>query len=76
MLAKQLGAGADALKYLRAKGASSKKVILSTIFSLRSGRAADEFYHTVKSGKITWGDHLNVSGRQAKDMIVRNKKNA
>jgi hypothetical protein len=74
MLEKRLGAGPDVLKHLRAKGASSKEVILSTIFSLRSGHRSDEFYRTVTSGQMTWGNHMHALGLQPKDMITEIKK--
>jgi len=75
MLVERLGAKKEDIKRLRKQGASTKEVILAIIFSLQSGRPASEFYTTVKSGQITWGNHLNSLGLKAKEMesVVKKK---
>ncbi len=68
MLIDRLGAKAQEVNKLRSKGANSKEVILSTFLSLRSRRAASDYYNSVTTGQSTWDAHLNSLGIKPKDV--------
>lgn len=74
MLIERLAAKPAEVKKLRINGATTKEVILSTFLSLRSGRAASEYYNTVNTGRSTWDIHLNSLAIKAEDVGLEIKK--
>jgi len=74
LVTEHLGTKKDIIKKLREQGASTKEIILSSFFSVLSGRPAYEFYKSVKSGRISWGSHMNSLGIEANKTEAAMKK--
>jgi hypothetical protein len=73
VLGARLGAVASELAAVRAAGASTSEVILSTLLAARVGTAPATVLAPVKAGRATWGAALRALGLAPKDLdgVVR-----
>ena len=65
VLAARLGAAPDALRELRATGATDAEVIAAIYLGLRSGKTPIALLQEVRAGKASWGSILDATGLAA-----------